>query len=171
MPVDKSDSVFILHVVVFFHSRRTTFWSDTLVCFDCFPHSAFRWLRRMCKAMFSVWDFLLPLTFLVEINIHLSTLGRLVQLVCVHPKARVMLKVWKESSAYQSSQIRCVVIRVFMERFGLNEKKKRTGLVSGRGHDTHWPLDPKERWYFIGKCKPPGSWQEINIHATYCIET
>lgn len=44
VPVDKSDSVFILHLVfsvVSLHSRRTTFWSDTLVCFDCFPNSAF----------------------------------------------------------------------------------------------------------------------------------
>lgn len=34
--------------------------------------------------------------------------------------------------------------RVFIGRFELNERKKRTGLVSGTGHETHWPLDPKK---------------------------
>lgn len=47
--------------------------------------------------------------------------------------------------------------RVFIGRFGLNQRKKRAGLVSGTGHENHWPLEPKERWYFIGKCKPSGS--------------
>lgn len=141
--------------VIGLHSSRATFRYDILVCVDCLSHSAFCWPGRMCKLMFGVWDFFLPATFLTETSIPLSTLRRCVQLVGVHPKARVMVKVWKESRVYQSSHKICSV-RVFIGRFGLHERKKRTGLVSGTGHETHWPLDPKERWYFVGKCKPPG---------------
>ena len=64
----------------------------------------------MCTAACSVWYFILPPAFLVEISVCLATLRRLVQLVWVSPKARVMLKVLKESSAYQSSQIIHLVI-------------------------------------------------------------
>lgn len=108
----------------------------------------------MCTAAHSVWYFILPPTFLVEISICLATLARLVQPVWVSLKARVMLK---ESSAYQSSQIMHLAIDFFIGRFRLNERKKRTSLESRTVHETQWPLDPKESWYFIGKCKPPGS--------------
>lgn len=60
---------------------------------------------RMYTAVHSVWYYILPPTFLVEISVHLATLRRLVQLVWVSPKARVTLKILKESSAYQRSQI------------------------------------------------------------------
>lgn len=55
--------------------------------------------------MCSVWCSILPPAFLVEISVLLATLRRRVQLVWVNPTAKVMLKVLKESSAYQRSQV------------------------------------------------------------------
>lgn len=69
-------------------------------------------------------------TLLVEISVHLATLRRRVQLVWVSPKARVMLKVLKESSVYQSSQITHLVIKFLWGDLDLmTERREQTGKV------------------------------------------
>lgn len=64
----------------------------------------------MYTAVYSVWCFIFPPTFLVEISVLLAILRRQVQLVWVNPKAKLMVKILKESSAYQSSQVTYLVI-------------------------------------------------------------
>jgi len=108
----------------------------------------------VCTAAHSVWYFILHPAFLVEISVRLATLRRGVQLVWVSPKAGMMLKNLKESSVYESSQVICLVIKFL---WGDLDLKSRTGLESRTGHETQWPLDPKERWCSTGKCEPPGS--------------
>lgn len=125
----------------------------------------------MCTAARSVWYFILAHAFLVKISVHLVPFRRLVQLVRVSTKARVVLNVLKESRACQCSQIIHWVTEFLWGHLGLTrERREQAWKVEQDMNRTHWPLDSRESWYFIGKHKPSGSYQEANLHAAFRME-